>query len=658
MLMLIMLTTHKIPSSIKSTTTVVSDDHHIYPSESSLPVFEREVTKNDPPETKLEWLSSQIIGANVEFNTPFGNRLLTYADHTASGRGLRYIEDFIANKVLPFYGNTHTSDSYVGHNTTKMVKEATRYIKTCLGGGPDDALIFCGSGTTAAIKRLQEVMGIAVPSTMRDRVVQILRNEERWVVFVGPYEHHSNLLSWRNSLAEVIEIGLDEDGLLDMGDLRCKLEAYKDSNRPMLGSFSACSNVTGIYSDTRAIARLLHQHGAFACFDYAGSGPYVEIDMRSGDLEGYDAIFLSPHKFLGGPGTPGILLMNKVLYQLRSSAPSTSGGGTIAFVNGFNEEHTLYYEDVEEREDAGTPPIIQKIRASLAFWVKDFIGYNVIENKDQVYISAALKRLLPNRNISVLGNTSVLRQAIISFLIFPVTDSPSYDKKTENGIHGEDGKDSRSFSTWSESGNKIDKPLHGPFVGKLLNDLFGIQARSGCACAAPYGHQLLGIDEARSLAFRSAIQKGYSGLKPGWTRLSFSYYMSKEEFEFILSALEFIATYGQQFLPLYSFNWKTGNWVFKSRGFMEKILGEHNYTLKSRDFSVNEAKPGMKVVSDGSRDGDGDDYVDHEESSNGGISRYTSYLQTANYWASLLPKFPPQRRVPKDLDPSLVHFRV
>ncbi|XP_043722036.1 probable cysteine desulfurase [Telopea speciosissima] len=618
------------------------------------------VTKADPPETKFSWLRSQLIGQNVEFDTPFGKRILTYADHTASGRGLRYIENFIVNNVLPFYGNTHTSDSYVGHKTSEMVKEASRYIKCCLGAGPDDALLFCGSGTTAAIKRLQEVMGITVPSILRDRVVKSLRSEERWLVFVGPYEHHSNLLSWRSSLAEMIEIGFDDEGLVDIRALRLQLEVYKDSNRFMLGSFSACSNVTGIYSETRAIARLLHEFGAFACFDFAASGPYIEMDMRSGELEGYDAIFLSPHKFLGGPGTPGILLMNKALYKLGSSAPSTSGGGTVNFVNGFSDEHTLYCEDVEEREDAGTPPIIQKIRTAMVFWVKEFIGCEVIEKQEHVYIRAALKRLLPNPNIWVLGNTSSPRQAIVSFLIFSTTNSPSYDMRNddEDGVYNHTNKDGRGLYMWAESGNKRDKPLHSPFVAKLLNDLFGIQARAGCACAAPYGHHLLGVDETRSLAFRSAIQLGYTGVKPGWTRVSFPYYMSTEEFEFILAALEFIATYGQRFLPLYKFNWKTGNWTFKSSAFMENLLGE-DYTIDLISIlSLSEAKPGMQNKnsnSTGSRDG-GSSYGDKKTIEV--ISKYASYLETAKYVASFLPKFPPQRKVPKEIDPSLAHFRV
>jgi selenocysteine lyase/cysteine desulfurase len=219
---------------------------------------------------KVEWLRSQLIGKDVEFDTPFGRRVLTYADQTASGRSLSYIEDYLVKEVLPFYGNTHTEDSHVGSKTTRLVHKATRYIKRCMGAGAGDALLFCGSGTTAAIKRLQEVIGVALPSVeLRNRLLAQLRPEERWVVFVGPYEHHSNLLSWRQSLAEVVEIGVDADGLVDVAALGRALGSPEYLDRPMLGSFSACSNVTGIMTDTREIARILHQHGAFACFDFA-----------------------------------------------------------------------------------------------------------------------------------------------------------------------------------------------------------------------------------------------------------------------------------------------------------------------------------------------------------------------------------------------------
>ncbi|KAK2971848.1 hypothetical protein RJ640_027008 [Escallonia rubra] len=596
----------------------------------SFRILEKAIPRvSDPDEKRLSWLRSQVIGRNVEFETPFGKRRLTYADHTASGRCLRYIENYIIKNVLPSYGNSHTSDSYVGQRTTTMVHEATEYLKKCLGGGENDALIFCGTGTTAAIKRLQEVMGIAIPSTLRDRVLKCLSNEEKWVVFVGPYEHHSNILSWRQSLAEVVEIGLDDNGLLDMEALKLQLNHFQSTNRPMIGSFSACSNVTGIYSDTRALARLLHQYGGFACFDFAASGPYVEIEMRSGEIDGYDAIVLSPHKFIGGPGSPGILLMSKNLYQLKSLPPSTCGGGT----------DTLYVEEIEQREDAGTPPIIQKIRAALAFWVKQYIGTQLIERREHFFIQKALERLLPNVNIWLLGNTSAPRQALISFLVYTTTCSSSDDTSTEDTRNN-----MRGLYLWQESGNKRDKPLHGPFVAKLLNDLFGIQARGGCACAGPYGHSLLNVNETRSLAFKSAIQMGYNGVKPGWTRISFPYYMCEEEFEFILAALEFTAIYGQRFLPLYQLNWKTGAWIFKEKEFKETLRGKERHCKSCQSFLAGAMMtPNLQKST---------------ESGDGLIRKYTSYLEAAKHIATILPKFPSQRRIPEDIDLELLPFRV
>ncbi|OVA01994.1 Aminotransferase [Macleaya cordata] len=626
-----------------------------------------EVEEDQSSMTKFGWLRSQMIGGDLDFETPFGKRRLVYADHTASGRSLHYIENYILKNVLPFYGNTHTSDSHVGRKTTKMMREASEYIKKCLGGGLNDALLFCGSGTTAAIKRLQEVMGIWVPSTLRDRILNhqnLIRNEERWLVFLGPYEHHSNLLSWHQSLAEVIEIGMDNDGLVDMEALRLQLEFYKSSNRPMLGSFSACSNVTGIVADTRAMARLLHQYGAFACFDFAASGPYVEIDMRSGNIDGYDAIFLSPHKFLGGPGSPGILMMNKVLYELRSSPPSTCGGGTVTYVNNFDAKDTLYYDDIEEREEAGTPPIIQKVRAALAFWVKEYIGYNLIEKQEEFYIQTALKRLLPNPNIWVLGNTSVKRQAILSFLIFPArsSSSPSLEDDMKNP------HTSTTTSTPIETRRGLymvresGKPLHGPFVAKLLNDLFGIQARGGCACAGPYGHHLLGVDEPLSLAFRSAIQKGYVGIKPGWTRISFPYYMSKEEFDFILSALEFIAIYGDRFLPLYSFSWKTGQWTFRRRSIKDNLVWDDQKLVQLIDkLSLISPKHPIKPNNNGRSNGENKSVTNEPAKKTSGeiiISNFSMYLETAKNIANSLSKFTRQRRIPNDIDQNLVYFRV
>ncbi|XP_006663876.3 probable cysteine desulfurase [Oryza brachyantha] len=582
-------------------------------------------------EKRVEWLRSQLIGKDVEFDTPFGRRVLTYADQTASGRSLRYIEEYLVKEVLPFYGNTHTEDSHVGSKTTRLVHKAARYVKRCMGAGAGDALLFCGSGTTAAIKRLQEAMGVSVPSaSLRGRLAPQLRQEERWVVFVGPYEHHSNLLSWRQSLAEVVEIGVDDEGLLDVAALRRALASPEYADRPMLGSFSACSNVTGVVTDTRELARVLHQHGAFACFDFAASGPYVKIDMKSGEVDGYDAVFLSPHKFVGGPGTPGILLMNKSLYRLNSQPPSTCGGGTVAYVNGFNEEDTLYYDDIEEREDAGTPPIVQKIRASLAFWVKEYIGYDTMELHERVYSEMAMKRLVGNPNVRVLGNTSVDRLPIFSFLIYPPVEDSLF-LRVEPG-------------SYSSLGNKTYKrlPLHGRFVTKLLNDLFGIQARGGCACAGPYGHILLDVDNELSLRIRSAILEGYSGLKPGWTRLSFAYYLSKEEFKFILSAIEFIAAYGHRFLPLYKFDWITGNWTFREQAIKYHVLKEELAT--SVKFAEN-------IKSEVANKLDKKPEPNH--------MKFETYLEVAKKIALSLPNISQQIvSIPKGVDPDMVLFHI
>ncbi|TKW00350.1 hypothetical protein SEVIR_8G103000v4 [Setaria viridis] len=570
-------------------------------------------------EERVEWVRSQLVGGDAEFETPFGRRALLYADHTASGRALLYIEDYILKHLLPFYGNTHTEDSYVGSRTTRTARKAARYIKRCMGAGPGDALLFCGSGATAAAKRLQEAIGVAPCPAAALRARQLLRPEERWVVFVGPYEHHSNLLSWRRSLADVVEVPAAGDGLVDLDALRRALAAPEHADRPMLGAFSACSNVTGVLTDTRAIARILHQHGAFACFDFAASGPYVDIDMRSGEMDGYDAVFLSPHKFVGGPGTPGILLMNQALYRLAGHPPTTCGGGTVAYVNGFSEEDTVYYEDIEEREDAGTPPIVQKVRASLAFWVKEHVGRDAVALRERAYADAAMARLLANPNVEVLGNVTARRLPIFSFLVYP------------------------------PDGDHRRLPLHGRFVARLLNDLFGIQARGGCACAGPYGHALLGVGEELSLRIRAAIVRGFHGVKPGWTRVSFAYYMSREELRFVLAAVDFVAAHGHRFLPLYAFDWATGNWAFRRRTFKHHAMRED--LLRGGDHRRHVAANADDQKKKAAASGDGQAAVG---------DKYESYLEIATRIALSLPDTYDElvSSVPKGIDPDIILFRV
>ncbi|CAJ2675859.1 unnamed protein product [Trifolium pratense] len=342
--------------------------------------------------------------------------------------------------------------------------------------------------------------------------------------------------------------------------------------------------------------------------------------MRSREIDGYDAVFLSPHKFLGGPDSPGVLLMNRALYRLGSSPPSTCGGGTVTYVNAFNEKDTLYMENIEERENGGTPPIIQTVRAALAFWVKEYIGYKEIEKREQLYINKALKRLVSNPNIKILGNLNAKRQAILSFLIYSTTNSCSSTERGNVSSQENEGE----LNLWQEMGNQKGKPLHGPFVAALLNDLFGIQARGGCACAGPYGHDLLNINKSQSLAIRSSVQEGYIGVKPGWTRVSFLYYMSEEDFEYILSAREFVAVYGQRFFPLYNFNLRNGSWRMKTDKF-EALNNEDNCKIPNNLVGRN-----LEEVN----------------------------IDVAKYIASSLPKFPPEGILQEGMDPKILYFRV
>jgi selenocysteine lyase/cysteine desulfurase len=470
-----------------------------------------------------EWIRANLIGAGSSLQTPFGTRRLTYADYIASGRALEFVEQTLQNSVLPFYANTHTEDSFTGAHTTHLAHEAGEYIKAQLGA-PEYKIIFCGSGSTAAIKRIQDILGLSVPSSLKSRLLEVMRPSERPVVFVGPYEHHSNEVSWRESLAEVVEIPLCPKGLLDLDALRDALKDPKYKDRPKIGSFSAASNVTGLISDTRSIARLLHAQGAYAFFDFAASAPYVQIDMRPNQPDGYDAVFISPHKMVGGIGSPGVLVFNPGLYQL--SSPSTAGGGTVTYVSSSDHDFT---PDIEAREDAGTPAIVQKMRAAYGFWVKAQFGTENIEKLEKGFIRTAIARLRQHPNLEILGNLDAPRLAVLSFLV--------------------------------KSGGSY---LHPRFVVKLLNDLFGIQSRGGCACAGPYGHRLLEISDQTSSAYRSSVAAGFEGIKPGWTRLNFNYFIEQDEFEFLLEAVEFIATYGERFVGLYEFDWRTGAWKHPS----------------------------------------------------------------------------------------------
>ncbi|MDZ7799240.1 MAG: aminotransferase class V-fold PLP-dependent enzyme [Trueperaceae bacterium] len=485
----------------------------------------------DDPEACLDVLRRDVIGADACVEGPFGPRRIAYADHIASGRSLASVEDAIRRVVLPTYANTHTEDSATGARTTALARWAAAYIKRCLGADDRYAVSFPGTGATGTVKRLQEILGVAVPSTLRDRVLEVLPPEERWVVFVGPYEHHSNEVSWRESLAEVVTVPMNASGVLDVHALEERVSDPRYEGRPKLGSFSAASNVTGLRTDVRAVARILRRHGARVAFDFAASGPYLDIDMRPGRADAIDAVMLSPHKFLGGPGSPGLLAFHRDLYRL--AAPTTAGGGTVSYVN--DREHA-FVDDVEAREDAGTPGIVQRIRAALAFGVKERVGTATIHAREVDFAARALARLGAHPRIELLGNVGAPRLAVASFLV-------------RSGPPAPDGRPAPY--------------LHPRFVIRLLSDLFGIQGRAGCSCAGPYGHTLLSIDASRSAAYRAAVDAGYEGIKPGWSRVSFHWLLDEGAFAYLLEALDFVGDHGARFLPLYAFDWKGGAWRYR-----------------------------------------------------------------------------------------------
>jgi selenocysteine lyase/cysteine desulfurase len=497
-----------------------------------LPIDQRSRTT----ERLIEMIRGSIIGGDDMVATPFGLRRVTYADYTASGRSLSFIEDFIRHQVLPLYANTHTEASGTGLQTTRFREEARRIIRDAVGGNDEHVVIFCGSGSTGAINRLVDVLNVRLPADLDDRYGfgRLIPAEQRPVVFIGPFEHHSNELPWRESIADLVTIHEDQDGHVDLGHLEAELLAHRD--RPLkIGSFSAASNVTGILSDTRAISVLLHRHGALTFWDFAAAAPYVGIEMQMPGRDGLppatssdpevglaykDAIFLSPHKFIGGPGTPGVLVARRELF--RNRVPSVPGGGTVAYVNPL--EH-VYLSDIEHREEGGTPAIVESIRAGLVFQLKEAVGAEAIQAREHDFIRRAIEVWSAQPGIEVLGNHDADRLSIVSFVV----------------RHGE-------------------RYLHHNFVVALLNDLFGIQSRGGCSCAGPYGHRLLGIDIERSHEFEREISRGCEGIKPGWVRVNFNYFISEAMFQFILDAVALVASEGWKLLPQYRFEAATGLW--------------------------------------------------------------------------------------------------
>jgi selenocysteine lyase/cysteine desulfurase len=461
-----------------------------------------------------------IIGGNAFLDTPFGRRRLTYADHTASGRGVALIEDQIRS-ALEMYGNTHTEDDATGTLTSERLRQAEATIKRLVNAGPQHKIVTVGAGTTAAVHQLQQILGIYLPPAGRD-FFQPRDEANRPLVFVGPYEHHSNEVSWRECFAEVVEIELTDDGLLDLDDLRSKASDPRWSERRKIGAFSAASNVSGVTTPVYEVARILHENGALAFFDFAAAAPYVQMDMRRDAHSSFDALYFSPHKFLGGPGSCGVLIFDEAIY--RADLPPTIGaGGTVDFV-GF--EGQAYSTDIEVREKPGTPGILQTLRAALAMELKEMLGPERIASHEAQLARRAHAVLCGHPGIELMGGVGPEdRLPIFSFNV-------------------------RVGSSW----------LHPRYVTTLLNDLFGIQSRAGCSCAAPYGHRILHIDERKSRELRRSIMCGNIGLKPGWARVNFHFLHTDDEVDFICRSILFVADHGKKFLPLYRFDMRSGVW--------------------------------------------------------------------------------------------------
>ncbi|TKT74755.1 aminotransferase class V-fold PLP-dependent enzyme [Aquamicrobium sp. LC103] len=460
----------------------------------------------------IDDLRTDVLGEGIAIPGPFGPRPLVYADYVASGRALDSIETAIRRAVLPFYGNTHTETSYAGRHTTRLREAARAAIRKAVEAEERHAVIFTGSGATAAADKLVRALSNRPSASQAAKPV----------VFVGPYEHHSNDLPWRESGFDIVRVPLNDKGMICLASLETALREHGD-RALLIGAFAAASNVTGVRSDLHALSTLLHRHGAVFVCDFAAGGPYMPIRMREsapGAGDGIDAAFFSPHKFVGGTGASGVLVADKAL--LGGPRPTVAGGGTVSYVT--RDSHT-YVSDPERREEAGTPGIVENIRAGIVFELKSRIGVDEIERREHAQMQRLEAAWAATPEIELLGPRDAPRVGIYSFNI--------------------------------RVGGRL---LHHNYVVALLNDLFGIQARGGCSCAGPYGHALLGIDTAHARAHERAVARGLSAFRPGWARLGLNYTFTDEVTDYIAAAVAFIVRHGADLLPLYRLDAKAGVW--------------------------------------------------------------------------------------------------
>lgn len=433
-----------------------------------------------------------IIGFDKKFPTPYGEHTIIYADWIASGRLYKPIEEKIANEFGPFVGNTHTETCVTGTAMTRAYHFAQEIIKKHVNASPDDVIITAGFGMTAVINKFQRILGLKVAEQLTSYLT--LPDELKPVVFVTHMEHHSNHTSWLETIADVVVIDPDEKGLVDLDSLRKSLGKYKH-HKLKIGSFTACSNVTGIQTPVHKLAKIMHENDGFCFIDYAASAPYVKINMHPNDpLEKLDAIFFSTHKFLGGPGTSGVLIFDSKLYKRK--IPDQPGGGTVDWTNPWG--HHKFVSNIEAREDGGTPGFLQAIRTALCIQLKNEMNPEKMLAREEELVKILFKELRTIPGLHILANNIEHRIGVISFYI---------------------------------------EHIHFNLIVQLLNDRFGIQVRGGCVCAGTYGHYLLNIDQTKSKQITDKINLGDLSAKPGWVRLSVHPTITNDELYFILNAI-------------------------------------------------------------------------------------------------------------------------
>ncbi len=474
-----------------------------------------------------------IIGNQQTFESPLGEKEIIYADWTATGRAYQPIEDCIQKEILPFLGNTHTEATITGTLMSQAYEAAKIIVKKHVGANNNDALVFCGSGMTASVNKLQRILGLRMPERMTDYVKKenLQLNEVlRPVVFVTHMEHHSNHTSWLETIATVEIIKLDETGNVDLEDFRNLLEQYKH-RRNKIAAITGCSNVTGIQTPYHNIAKMIHGYGGLCFVDFACSAPYININMHPKAPGAHlDAVYFSPHKFLGGPGTPGVLIFNKKIYT--NKIPDQPGGGTVLYSNPWGDHE--YITNIEQREDGGTPPFLQGIKVAMCMRLKDAMGVDNMLRREEEMLEVIFGRFSKMKNVEVLEGNIKKRLGVISFIIYGA---------------------------------------HYNLIVKMLNDRFGIQARGGCCCAGTYGHKLLQVDEIKSHEILNGIRSGNLMCKPGWVRLSIHPTMTNAEIDYVMDATELVASHFQEWAEDYIYHPKSNEYSFKGAEAREQGRG-------------------------------------------------------------------------------------